>query len=159
MQALIEVIILPVVDPDRSIHFYRDMVGFDLDVDYAPISTFRVVQMTPRGSSASIQFGVGLRHVPAVHVTGIHLIVEDIATYRRELAARGVPVSPIRHKDSASGWRGSFRPGLDPHRAEYASFADFSDPDGNGWVIQERGQRRVPIHDKRPPTQSQRAIF
>jgi catechol 2,3-dioxygenase-like lactoylglutathione lyase family enzyme len=139
MDALIEVITLPVGDPDRSIHFYRDMVGFELDVDYAPpSSTFRVVQMTPPGSGASIQFGVGLPDVPAVNVTGGYLIVEDIDAYRRELTGRGVQMSEIRHKDAEDGWRGSFRAGLDPNRADYASFADFSDPDGNRWVIQER---------------------
>jgi catechol 2,3-dioxygenase-like lactoylglutathione lyase family enzyme len=103
MTARIEVVILPVSDPDRSLQFYRDQVGFELDVDYAPAPDFWVVQLTPDGSAASIQFGVGLT-------------------------------------DAAPGsLRGTFRPGIDSSRADYASFADFRDPDGNAWVIQERG--------------------
>ena len=65
MRALLEVVILPVADADRSLHFYRDLVGFELDVDYAPAPDFRVVQLTPHGSGTSIQFGVGLQDTPA----------------------------------------------------------------------------------------------
>lgn len=145
MQALIEVVVLPVTDPDRSIHFYRDLVGFNLDVDYAPSSSFRVVQMTPPGSAASIQFGVGLPDVPSSALAGMHLVVEDLGAYRRALVGRGVQVGEIKHKVSEGGWQGAFIGGLDPGRADYASFAGFSDPDGNRWSIQERGysQRKV----------------
>jgi len=136
---LLEVVTLPVADPDASLHFYRDQVGFDLDVDYAPSATFRVVQLTPRGSSASIQFGIGLPDTPSDAVRGLVLVVEDIAEVRRELTARGVTVSEIRHKDIDGGWRGRFRAGVDPERTDYASFADFSDADGNRWLLQERG--------------------
>ena len=141
MKALLEVVILPVSDPDVSLHFYRDLVGFDLDVDYAPAPDFRVVQLTPQGSSTSIQFGVGLQDTPAGCVRGLYLVVPDIETARRELVDRGVSVSDIRHKDTNGGWRGRFRVGPDPDRGDYASFADFRDPDGNGWVLQERGHR------------------
>jgi catechol 2,3-dioxygenase-like lactoylglutathione lyase family enzyme len=141
MKALLEVVILPVSDPDVSLHFYRDLVGFDLDVDYAPAPDFRVVQLTPQGSSTSIQFGVGLQDTPAGCVRGLYLVVPDIEIARRELVDRGVSVSDIRHKDTNGGWRGGFRVGPDPDRGDYASFADFRDPDGNGWVLQERGHR------------------
>jgi catechol 2,3-dioxygenase-like lactoylglutathione lyase family enzyme len=139
MRALLEVIILPVADPDRSLHFYRDLVGFDLDVDYAPAPDFRVVQLTPHGSGTSIQFGVGLQDTAAGSVRGLYLVVDDIERARSELVDRGVNVGEIRHKDTNGGWRGGFVAGLDDVRADYASFADFSDPDGNGWVLQERG--------------------
>ncbi len=142
MKALFEVVILPVSDTDRSLLFYRDQVGFDLDVDYAPTPAFRVVQLTPEGASSSIQFGVGLTDAAAGSVRGLYLVVPDIAACRMELIERGVDVGEIRHKDTEGGeWRGGFLPGLDPGRADYASFADFSDPDGNAWVLQERGHR------------------
>lgn len=140
MKALFEVVILPVSDPDSSLRFYRDQVGFDLDVDYAPTPAFRVIQLTPEGASSSIQFGIGLTDAAAGSVRGLYLVVPDIATCRRELMDRGVDVGEIRHKDTeGGGWRGGFLPGLDPERADYASFADFRDPDGNTWVLQERG--------------------
>jgi catechol 2,3-dioxygenase-like lactoylglutathione lyase family enzyme len=140
MKALFEVVIVPVSDPDESLRFYRDQVGFDLDVDYAPAPGFRVIQLTPQGSSTSIQFGVGLTDAPPGSLRGLYLVVPDIEASRRELTDRGVSVSEIRHKDTDGGWRGGFLPGPDPDRADYASFADFSDLDGNSWVLQERGQ-------------------
>ena len=139
MKTLLEVVTVPVSDPDRSLQFYRDQVGFALDVDYAPAQGFRVVQLTPDGSSAAIQFGVGLTDVAPGSAQGLYLVVTDLAAYRCDLLHNGVAVSDIRHKDTDGGWRGGFRAGLDPDRADYASFADFRDPDGNGWVIQERG--------------------
>jgi len=139
MKALFEVVILPVSDPDRSLSFYRDKVGFDLDVDYAPAPEFRVIQLTPEGASTSIQFGVGLTDAPVDSVRGLYLVVPDIVASRSELTDRGVDVSEIRHKDTGTGeWRGAYLPGLDQDRADYASFADFRDPDGNTWVLQER---------------------
>lgn len=138
MRASLEVVILPVADPDRSLRFYRDQVGFDLDIDYAPASDFRVVQLTPPGSATSIQFGVGLTDAPPGSLQGLYLVVPDIENARLALADHGVSISEIRHKDTEGGWRGSFLPGLDPDRADYASFADFRDHDGNAWVLQER---------------------
>jgi catechol 2,3-dioxygenase-like lactoylglutathione lyase family enzyme len=140
MKALLEVVILPVSDPDRSLQFYRDQVGFDLDVDYAPTPDFRVIQLTPRGSGTSIQFGAGLTDAPPGSVQGLYLVVSDIEGYRSELMGRGVAVTEIRHKNTDGGWRGGFVPGLDPDRAAYGSFADFRDADGNAWVLQERNQ-------------------
>jgi catechol 2,3-dioxygenase-like lactoylglutathione lyase family enzyme len=138
MKAALEVVILPVSDPDHSLRFYRDQVGFDLDVDYAPAPDFRVIQLTPPGSATSIQFGVGLTDASPGSLQGLYLVVPDIEASRLALTDRGVTVSEIRHKDTEGGWRGGFLPGLDPDRADYASFADFRDPDGNAWVLQER---------------------
>jgi catechol 2,3-dioxygenase-like lactoylglutathione lyase family enzyme len=142
MKALFEVVILPVSDPDRSLRFYRDQVGFDLDVDYAPTPEFRVIQLTPEGASTSIQFGVGLTDAPVGSVRGLYLVVPDIEASRRQLTNRGVDVSEVRHKDTGGGgWQGAYVAGLDPDRTDYATFADFRDPDGNAWVLQERGHR------------------
>ncbi len=144
MIAALEVVILPVSDPDKALDFYRDKLGFTLDVDYAPTKDFRVVQLTPEGSSASIQFGVGLTDAPPGSVQGLYLVVTDIAAVRGELVDRGVGVSSIRHKETGSAeWTGRYRLGADPERADYASFADFTDPDGNSWTIQERGHRNA----------------
>jgi catechol 2,3-dioxygenase-like lactoylglutathione lyase family enzyme len=143
MKASLEVVILPVSDPDQSLRFYRDRVGFELDVDYAPTPDFRVIQLTPPGSSTSIQFGAGLTDAPAGSTRGLYLVVTDIERCHHELTDRGVSVSDIRHKDTDDGWRGDFLPGADPGHADYASFADFCDPDGNGWVLQERSHSPI----------------
>jgi len=135
----LEVLTLPVGDIDRSLRFYVDQIGFNLDVDYAPNDTFRVVQLTPPGSSCSIQFGKGLADAHAGSVRNIYLVVRDLECARRLLLQRGVEVSAIRHKTPIGTWDGSFALGLDPTRKDYASFADFVDPDGNRWVLQERG--------------------
>ncbi|OBJ49825.1 VOC family protein [Mycobacterium sp. 1423905.2] len=138
MEALLEVVILPVSDADRSLLFYRAQVGFRLDVHYAPAPEFRVIQLTPEGSATSIQFGVGLTEAAAGSVRGLYLVVADIERYRAELVGRGVEVGDVRHKDAAGGWRGGYLAGVDPDHGDYASFADFYDPDGNAWVLQER---------------------
>src|SRR4029077_9212516 len=78
MKALFEVVILPVSDADRSLRFYRDQLGFKVDVDYAPSPDFRVIQLTPHGSNSSIQFGVALTAAPAGSVRGLYLVVRDI---------------------------------------------------------------------------------
>lgn len=139
MKALLEVVILPVAGPDASLQFYRDQVGFELDVDYSPSATFRVIQLTPRGSATSVQFGIGIPDAPTRSVRGLYLVVDDIEECHRELITRGVRVGAIRHKDTDGEWRGALVPGTDLARTDYASFADFSDPDGNRWTLQERG--------------------
>jgi catechol 2,3-dioxygenase-like lactoylglutathione lyase family enzyme len=135
----VEVITLSVGDVDRALRFYVDQVGFVLDVDYSPNDAFRVVQLTPPGSSCSIQFGKGLPGTPAGSLSNVYLVVTDLDSTRNRLREREVEVGEIRHKTPIGAWDGSFAPGLDPARGDYASFANFSDPDGNGWVLQERG--------------------
>ena len=137
----VEVIPLPVSDVDRALRFYVDRAGFTLDVDYAPNDAFRVVQLTPPGSSCSIQIGKGLTDAAAGSVRNIYLVVTDLEAVRSRLLERGVKISAIRHKVPIDAWDGGFAAGLDPAHRDYASFADFSDPDGNRWVLQERGYR------------------
>ena len=140
----IEVISLPVSDVDRALRFYVDQVGFTLDVDYSPNEAFRVVQLTPPGSKCSIQIGHGLTDADDPgSFRNVYLVVTDIEEARNRLLERGVEVGAIRHKTPLGAWDGSFKAGLDPARKDYASFADFSDPDGNRWVIQERGHQNV----------------
>ena len=136
MDYRIEVLTLPVADVDRALRFYTERAGFALDVDYRPHDGFRVVQLTPPGSAASVQFGVGLTDAAPGSARGNYLVVSDIQAAADELRARGVDVSPIRHKASAE-WQGDVAPGLDPDRRPYASFLDFADPDGNTWTVQE----------------------
>jgi catechol 2,3-dioxygenase-like lactoylglutathione lyase family enzyme len=139
----VEVITLPVSNVDRALRFYVDQVGFTLDVDYSPHDAFRVVQLTPPGSSCSIQIGKGLTDALACSIRNVYLVVTDLEAVRSILLERGVEVSEIRHKMPIGAWDGGFAPGLDPSRGDYASFANFSDPDGNSWVLQERGYRNV----------------
>jgi catechol 2,3-dioxygenase-like lactoylglutathione lyase family enzyme len=139
----VEVVTLPVSDIERALRFYVDQVGFKLDVDYAPKDAFRVVQLTPPGSSRSIQIGNGLTDAPVGSVRNVFLVVADIEATRRRLLESGVEVGEIRHKTPIGAWDGGFASGPDPARGDYASFAKFSDPDGNTWVLQERGYRNV----------------
>ncbi|OBI07123.1 VOC family protein [Mycobacterium scrofulaceum] len=143
MKVSLEVVVVPVTDPDRSLRFYRDQVGFKLDVDYAPSPDLRVIQLTPEGSGTSIQFGINLTDAPPGSLQGLYLVVRNIEGYRAELVGRGATVSEIRHKDTRGGWRGGFLPGAASGHTDYASFADFRDPDGNAWVMQERNHRRA----------------
>jgi catechol 2,3-dioxygenase-like lactoylglutathione lyase family enzyme len=138
----LEVVPLPVRDVDRALRFYVDRVGFTLDVDYAPNEAFRVVQLTPPGSRCSIQIGTGLTDAPPGSVCNVYLVVPDLEATRNHLIERGIDVGAIRHKMPVGAWDGGFADGLDPTRGDYASFADFADPDGNRWVLQERGYRK-----------------
>jgi catechol 2,3-dioxygenase-like lactoylglutathione lyase family enzyme len=137
----VEVITLPVSDVERALRFYVDRVGFTLDVDYAPNDAFRVVQLTPPGSGCSIQIGRGLTDAPVGSLRNVYLVVTDLEAARIRLREHGVDVDEIRHKVPIDAWDGSLAPGLDHGRRDYASFAGFSDPDGNRWVLQERGYR------------------
>ena len=131
MDYRLELVLIPVSDVDRAKAFYVDMAGFNLDVDFSAGVDFRVVQMTPPGSACSISVGKGITDSAPGAVKGTHLVVRDIEAARAELVGRGVEVSEIRHMDE-----GQWAPGADPQHRDYA-FADFSDPDGNSWVLQE----------------------
>jgi catechol 2,3-dioxygenase-like lactoylglutathione lyase family enzyme len=137
MDYKIEVITLPVADVERAKAFYVDTLGFRLDVDYAPTKAFRVVQVTPPGSAASIQFGVGLTDAQPGAAKSHYLVVADIEEARRELMARGADVGPIVHKADRANWAGLYEHGVDPERASHASFVTIADPDGNTWLVQE----------------------
>jgi catechol 2,3-dioxygenase-like lactoylglutathione lyase family enzyme len=139
----VEVITLPVSDVERALQFYVDQMGFTVDVDYSPNEAFRVVQLTPPGSSCSLQIGKGLTDAPVGSLRNVFIVVTDLEAARSRLLERGVEVSEIRHKTPVGAWDGGFALGLDPARGDYASFARFSDPDGNTWVLQERGYRTV----------------
>jgi catechol 2,3-dioxygenase-like lactoylglutathione lyase family enzyme len=130
----IELVAIPVTDVDRAKAFYVDQVGFHADHDHKMHEHLRFVQLTPPGSACSVQLvSDGSRRVH-----DLYLVTPDLATTRAELIARGVPVGDARHKDPVETWAGEFAPGLDEQRRDYASFADFADPDGNTWILQER---------------------
>lgn len=133
MDYKLELVILPVSDVDRAKAFYSEQCGFAVDVDFSPNDDFRVVQLTPPGSACSITVGKGLSDAPAGSYRATHLVVTDIVAARDELVGQGVEVGEIRHM-TPDGWQ----PGPDPDRTDYNSFADFADPDGNTWVLQER---------------------
>jgi catechol 2,3-dioxygenase-like lactoylglutathione lyase family enzyme len=141
----LEVVVLPVSDVDRAKNFYR-CAGFREDVDYGSGDNFRVVQFTPPGSEASIIFGKGITASAPGSVQGLQLVVRDIKAARAELVAHGVDVSDVFHDIGGVFYHLSPAyeiPGPDPDRRDHGSFARFSDPDGNGWVLQEV-RRRAP---------------
>lgn len=112
----LELLPLTVSDVDRSIVFYRDVVGFDLDHDVSPGNGMRVVQLTPPGSACSIAFGTGMGS--SAPVSNIHLVVDDLEATRSTLVARGLDVTEI-------------------HDMGGVRYAFFSDPDANSWALQE----------------------
>jgi catechol 2,3-dioxygenase-like lactoylglutathione lyase family enzyme len=126
----LELIVVPASDVDRTKAFYLEQAGFELLVDHRAGEDFRVVQMTPPGSACAI--AVMKQPERAGSLLGLHLIVADIDAARAELAGRGVEVSEVFHFDE-----GGQQPGHDPERRDYNSFISFSDPDGNGWLVQE----------------------
>jgi catechol 2,3-dioxygenase-like lactoylglutathione lyase family enzyme len=134
MDYKLELVLIPVSDVDRAKTFYTEKAGFNLDVDTSPTEGFRVVQMTPPGSACSITIGTGITDAAPGSYRGTHLVVTDIEAARADLVGREVDVSEIRHFAG-----GEWRPGADPEHTDYGSFADFKDPDGNTWVLQERG--------------------
>lgn len=143
MDMKLEVVVLPVVDVDRAKAFYR-AIGFREDLDYAAGDDFRVVQFTPPGSAASIVFGVGITDRPPGSVRGLQLVVPDIGAARAQLMAQGADVTDVFHDIGGVFYHQSPAyeiPGPDPDRRDYSSFARFSDPDGNGWVLQELKER------------------
>ncbi|PTL78835.1 VOC family protein [Vitiosangium sp. GDMCC 1.1324] len=135
----LEVVVIPVSDVDRAKRFYGNL-GWRLDADFVRDDGFRVIQFTPPGSPCSIIFGKGITSAVPGSAQGLHLIVSDIEAARAELVDRGVGVSETFH-DAGGVFHHAGREGrlggLDPQRRSYASFASFSDPDGNGWLLQE----------------------
>ena len=127
----IEVVSLPVSDVDRAKAFYESL-GWRLDADFDLGGGMRVVQFTPTHSECSIAFGAGLTTAEPGSVERLETVVSDIEAAREDLISRGVEVSDFFHRGESG-----IEPGLDPERASYNSFATFSDPDGNSFLLQE----------------------
>jgi catechol 2,3-dioxygenase-like lactoylglutathione lyase family enzyme len=136
----LEVVVIPVSDVDRAVDFYRRL-GWRFDGDFRSGDHFRGIQFTPKGSGCSIQFGTNVTSAAPGSAQGLHLVVSDIEAARQDLVDRGVEVSGVYH--CADGYACRFPgndppvPGPHPDRGTYGSFVSFSDPDGNGWVLQE----------------------
>lgn len=136
----LEAVVIPVADVDRAKRFYGGL-GWRLDADFPFENGFRVVQLTPPGSGCSVQFGTNITSAAPGSAQGLYLIVADIEAARAELAARGVEVSEVFHPETPGaqfqpdGTSGRVR-GPSPDRTSYGSFATFSDPDGNSWLLQ-----------------------
>jgi len=144
----LEVVVIPVSDVDRAKSFYGSL-GWRLDADFASADDWRVVQFTPSGSGCSVIFGQNVTKAPPGSAQGLYLIVSDIQATRDDLLRRGVDVSEVFHS-AGDAHTGADEPylsgrqritGRDPHRRSYNSFASFSDPDGNGWLLQEVTER------------------
>jgi catechol 2,3-dioxygenase-like lactoylglutathione lyase family enzyme len=134
----LEVVVIPVSDVDRAKRFYEGL-GWRLDADFAPTADWRVVQLTPPGSPCSVIFGKGVTTAEPGSAQGLFLVVDDIGAARVALVGRGVDVSEVFHFQGGfhvTGTNGRV-PGPDPAGKSYSSWASFSDPDGNGWLLQE----------------------
>ena len=130
MDYKLELVLVPVSDVDRAKAFY-EQAGFHLDVDHRAGDSFRVVQLTPPGSACSIAFGKGVTTGEPGSVQRLILAVDDIDAARADLIRRGIEVSGLFHL------AGGPVPGPDPQGRSYQTYASFSDPDGNGWLLQE----------------------
>ena len=137
----LEVVVIPVSDVDRAEEFYRRL-GWRLDADFRFDNGFRVVQFTPPGSMCSIQFGTKVTTAAPGSAQNLYLVVSDIAAAREQIVGRGVEVSEVFHpgepgahfqRDGSS----SRLSGPSPDHTSYRSYATFSDPDGNRWLLQE----------------------
>ena len=141
----LEVVVIPVADADRAKDFYTGL-GWRLDADFPFDNGFRVVQFTPPGSGCSVQFGTQITSAEPGSAQGLYLVVSDIEAARGELAGRGAEVSEVFHSGAPGA---QFRPGDAGNRvsgraaddASYGSFATFTDPDGNTWLLQEITKR------------------
>jgi catechol 2,3-dioxygenase-like lactoylglutathione lyase family enzyme len=130
----LEVITIPVSDVDRAKAFYEGL-GWRLDIDFEPAPGVRAVQFTPTGSGCSISFGKGITDAEPGSIKRMEMAVHDIDASREDLIAKGVEVGDLYHLD------GGPKPGPDPDRRSYNTYAEFSDPDGNGFVLQEIRER------------------
>jgi catechol 2,3-dioxygenase-like lactoylglutathione lyase family enzyme len=139
-----EIVVIPVSDVDRAKEFYTKL-GWRLDADFDSGQDFRVIQFTPPGSGCSIIFGKNVTAAAPGSAKGLYLIVSDIEAARKEILGYGIAISDVFHGDSGE-YAGGDEPylfgrhrvsGLDAAHGSYRSFASFSDPDGNGWLLQE----------------------
>jgi catechol 2,3-dioxygenase-like lactoylglutathione lyase family enzyme len=140
----LEAVVIPVADPDLSKAFYEGL-GWRLDADFAFDNGFRVIQFTPPGSNASVQFGSRITSAAPGSAAGLYLIVSDIQAAHDELTRLGVQISDVFHPGTPGA---QFRSDLDervsgpaPEHATYGSFATFGDPDDNKWLVQEVTER------------------
>jgi catechol 2,3-dioxygenase-like lactoylglutathione lyase family enzyme len=133
MDFRLEVVPVPVSEVDRAKRFYDEQVGFNVDLDTQIGDGIRLVQLTPPGSGCSIHLSTGSLTMPSGVLEGLQLVVSDIEAARAELVERGVEASPVQHMDDGV-W-------VDGRGGDWNSFVFFSDPDGNGWVLQERPAR------------------
>jgi catechol 2,3-dioxygenase-like lactoylglutathione lyase family enzyme len=140
----LEVVVIPVSYVDRAKEFYGSL-GWRLDADVARGDNFRLVQFTPPGSGSSIQFGVNLTSAAPGSAQAMLLAVSDIEAARSELIVRGVDASQVFHCETGTACRfsciGARVTGPHPERLSYYSYVSFSDPDGNGWLLQEVTKR------------------
>lgn len=132
MDYKLELVLIPVADVDRAKKFYLENAGFVLIVDTPIGDGQRVVQVVPPGSACAIGFGTGITSAAPGSAQGLHLVVSDIVAARAEMLERGVTIGPVRHMVS-----GQWVDGPHPEHGNYQSFADFTDPDGNIWLLQE----------------------
>jgi catechol 2,3-dioxygenase-like lactoylglutathione lyase family enzyme len=146
MDMKLEVVVVPVSDVDRAKDFYTRL-GCREDIDYVGRDGYRVVQLTPPGSACSIIFGRGITAARPGSIDRLVLAVHDIAAARNELRSHGVEVSGVFH-DAGGGLAAGFHagtevraPGPDPQGRSYGSYATFTDPDGNVWLLQEITER------------------
>jgi catechol 2,3-dioxygenase-like lactoylglutathione lyase family enzyme len=139
----LEIVVVPVSDVDRAKEFYQGL-GWRLDADFPTGPDFRVVQLTPTGSTCSIIFGTGVTGAKPGSIEALMLVVTDIDAARADLVARGVEVSEVFHDAGGvfhhAGTAGRV-PGPDPQGRSYSSFASFNDPDGNSWLLQQITER------------------
>jgi catechol 2,3-dioxygenase-like lactoylglutathione lyase family enzyme len=129
----LELVVVPVTDVDRAKRFYSEQVGFVVDHDTRVSDELRIVQLTPPGSACSVAVGTGIVDTPPGSVQGMQLVVSDIEAARAALVQRDVEVSKVQHYDGAVR--------VDGRGGDWNSFVFFSDPDGNGWVVQESPAR------------------
>lgn len=144
MDMKLEVVVVPVANVDRAKEFYQAL-GWREDADFTPTPDYRVVQLTPPGSECSVIFGTGITSAAPGSADGLMLAVSDIESARQELADRGANVGEVFHPADgvfihADGAERA--PGPAPDRSSYGSYLSFTDPDGNGWFVQEVTARR-----------------
>ena len=144
----LEIVVIPVSDVERAKQFYAKL-GWRLDADFTGSDDYRVIQFTPPGSNASVIFGKNVTSAAPGSAQGLYLVVSDIEAARSALLSRGVAISEAFHA-GGDVHVGPDEPylfgrvrlsGADPARGSYRSYASFSDPDGNGWLLQEVTER------------------